>query len=101
MNRGKVCYITHAKFLYGQKKLTQSEGYVLCTSFNNLSLSMFQWPSVVNCKEQRSFASFGCGNIVKYQTVLTPMDMSVTQAVPTDTVFLIVERKYICQQLKH
>ena len=42
MNRGKVCYITHAKFLYGQKKLTRSESYVLCTSFNSLSLSMFQ-----------------------------------------------------------
>jgi hypothetical protein len=42
MNGGKVCCITHAKFLCGQKKLTQSEGYALRTSFNNLSLSMFQ-----------------------------------------------------------
>ena len=63
-----------------KKKLTRSEGYALCTSFNNLSLIMFHWPSMVNCKEQRSFASFGCGNFIKYQTVLTPMEMSVTQA---------------------
>ena len=80
INGDKVCYITHAKFLYGQKKLTQRECYALCTSFNNVSLNMFHWPSVVNCKEQRSFASSGCGNFVKYQTVLTPMEMSVTQA---------------------